>query len=234
MIDKIYHQLIVSCQARPGEPLRDSGIIAKMAEAAVIGGAAAIRAAGVEDILAIKRAVSVPVIGLIKREYPDSDIYITPTKREVEELLSTGCEMIAIDATSRRRPGGEEVKELLALAHHHRRLVLADVATFEEAKAAQDLGFDAVATTMAGYTAYTRPLPGPDFRLLRRMVRRLFIPVIAEGRIYDTRDLRKVLKIGPHAVAIGTAITRPHVITERFLRCFKEGKYGKSRQKFEK
>ena len=130
MIDKIYHQLIVSCQARPGEPLRDSGIIAKMAEAAVMGGAAAIRAAGVEDILAIKRAVSVPVIGLIKREYPDSDIYITPTKREVEELLSTDCEMIAIDATSRRRPGGEEVKELLALAHHHRRLVLADVATF--------------------------------------------------------------------------------------------------------
>ncbi|HHZ18170.1 MAG TPA: N-acetylmannosamine-6-phosphate 2-epimerase [Acholeplasmataceae bacterium] len=228
MLDKIYHQLIVSCQARPGEPLRDAAIMAKMAQAAVLGGAAAIRAAGVEDILAIKAAVSVPVIGLIKRNYPDSEVYITPTEREVEELVATGCEMIAIDATARVRSNGTKLENLIALIHHHRRLALADVATFTEAKAAQDLGFDAVATTMAGYTSYTRLLPGPDFRLLRKMVRRLFVPVIAEGRIYDARDLRKVLRIGPHAVVIGTAITRPHAITERFVRLMQADKYQKT------
>ncbi|MDD4387684.1 MAG: N-acetylmannosamine-6-phosphate 2-epimerase [Bacilli bacterium] len=222
MINEIYHKLIVSCQARPGEPLCNPEIMAKMAQSAMLGGAAAIRAAGVADIAAIKAAVRVPVIGLIKREYPDSDIYITPTEREIVELIETGCEMIALDATARSRPGGARLEDLLALIHHHRRLALADVSTFEEAKWAQDHGFDAVATTMAGYTPRSRPTPGPDLKLLKMMVRRLFVPVIAEGRIYDVAALKKVLKIGPHAVVIGTAITRPQAITERFVKCFNQ------------
>lgn len=224
MIDAIYNKLIVSCQAREGEPLRDSLIMAKMAQAAVLGGAAAIRAAGNADIKAIKAVVTVPVIGLVKKKYPGSSVYITPTEQEIISLLASGCEIIALDATSRLRPHQTRLADLLALIHHHRRLAMADISTFEEAKAAQDLGFDLVATTLAGYTDYSKQTTGPDLKLIKQAVRRLFVPVIAEGRIYDVAALKKVLKIGPHAVVIGTAITRPQAITERFVKCFRSRK----------
>ncbi len=113
MLKKIYRKLIVSCQALEDEPLHSSFIMGRMAKAAKEGGAVAIRAQGVEDINEIKKVTSLPIIGIVKRNYEDSDIYITSTKREVDELLSTNCEMIALDATKRVRPHNEKLEELI-------------------------------------------------------------------------------------------------------------------------
>ena len=153
-------RLIVSCQALPEEPLHSPFIMGRMARAAKEGGASAIRAQGVEDIREIRQVTGLPVIGLIKRNYEDSDIYITATLREVEELLTTGCEMIAIDMTARRRPGDEAVQKLVKRVHEASLLVLADISTYEEGMEAARLGADAISTTMSGSTPwFSSPKP---------------------------------------------------------------------------
>lgn len=221
MFDKIKNQLIVSCQALPDEPLFGADFMAKMAIAAKQGGAAAIRSNSVTDIEAIKKATDLPIIGLIKEVYTNSDIYITPTKREVEALIKASCEMIAIDATMRKRNNDQNLKDLVDLIHKHGKLAMADISTVEEAKNAQNLGFDCVSTTLSGYTTYSRKCKGPDVKLIRECVANLTIPVIAEGRINDKCDLKKVLKEHPFAVVIGSAITRPQFITRNFVNIMK-------------
>lgn len=217
----LHHKLIVSCQAQPGEPLESPIIMAKMAKAALEGGAAAIRACGTLDIKAIKDMNQCFVIGLIKRNYPDSEVFITPTIREVQELLTVDQEIIALDATLRIRPHGESIAELLSVIHQHKRFAMADISTLEEGYNAQKLGFDMVSTTLSGYTAYSPHIEGPDLQLIEDCVKNLSIPVIAEGRIRDTYDLKEVLKLNPYAVVIGSAITRPQEITRRFVQCFR-------------
>ena len=106
ILNKINGGLIVSCHALESEPLYDSYIMSKMAWAAKLGGAVGIRANTVVDIKAIKEKVDLPIIGIIKQEYDDSDVYITPTMAEVDALVEVGCEIIAIDATNRLRPNG--------------------------------------------------------------------------------------------------------------------------------
>jgi len=217
MLEKLKNKLIVSCQAREGEPLKDPIIMAKMAASALIGGAGAIRAGGVADINAIKKMNDTIVIGLIKTNYPGSDVYITPTQKEVWELLGTSCEIIALDATKRPRPNQEKLGDLINLIHQKNRLVMADISTWEEAIEAENLGADLVSTTLSGYTAYSKKMEGPDLSLLCKCVRSLKIPVVAEGRIRDLSDFKKVLKRKPFAVVIGSAITRPQDITKRFV-----------------
>jgi N-acylglucosamine-6-phosphate 2-epimerase len=217
MFDTIKGQLIVSCQALEEEPLYGAETMAKMAKACVQGGAKAIRANGMEDIRAIKKAVDVPVIGIIKRDYPDSEIHITPSEKEIQELLSTDCEIIAMDATFRHRPNGEELADLLQLVHQHKRYAMADISTLEEAISAQALGFDLVATTLSGYTSYSPRLDGPDFKLIKLCVKALHIPLIAEGKITDRLTLKKVLACRPYSVVIGGAITRPQLIAKQFV-----------------
>lgn len=221
MLEKLKNKLIVSCQARDGEPLKDPIIMAKMAASALIGGAGAIRAGGVADINAIKKMNDTIVIGLIKTNYPGSEVYITPTKKEVLELLGTSCEIIALDATKRPRPNQERLADLISLIHQKNRLAMADISTFEEAAEAEKLGADLVSTTLSGYTADSKKMEGPDLKLLGRCVHSLKIPVIAEGRIRDVADFKKVLKRKPFAVVIGSAITRPQDITKRFVECLK-------------
>ncbi|MGD9604758.1 MAG: N-acetylmannosamine-6-phosphate 2-epimerase [Bacilli bacterium] len=221
MIEQLKNKLIVSCQAKDNEPLKDPQIMAKMAAAALLGGAGGIRAAGVNDIKAIKAMNETIVIGLIKKDYSDSEVYITPTKQEVFQLLESGCEIIALDGTNRNRPNKETLFSLISLIHANNRLAMADISTFEEALLAQQAGADMVSTTLSGYTSYTKKRQGPDIKLVGQCVSKLQIPVLAEGRIRNPQDLKKVLRKKPFAVVIGTAITRPTEITKTFVGCFK-------------
>jgi N-acylglucosamine-6-phosphate 2-epimerase len=221
LLEQLRGRLIVSCQALPDEPLHSSFIMGRMALAAKIGGAVAIRAQGVEDIREIRRITSLPVIGLIKRNYADSPIYITATRREVDELLTTDCAMIALDMTNRVRPQGEHVKDLIARIHQQGRLVLADISTYEEGLQAEQGGADAISTTLSGYTTYSRQLSGPDVKLVQELASQATIPVFAEGRISTPAHMESVMAAGAYAPIIGSAITRPQLITETFSSALK-------------
>lgn len=162
------------------------------------------------------------LIGIIKREYPESEVYITPTKAEVNELLSTGVDMIAFDATNRKRPNGERVDQLVRHIQANRGLVMADISTFDEGVEAAKLGVDCISTTLSGYTPYSRQQPGPDFNLLEQLVRELNMPIIAEGRIQTPEEAKKAIELGAHAVVVGSAITRPQLITHTFAEKLKQ------------
>ncbi|EQK44672.1 nitronate monooxygenase family protein [[Clostridium] bifermentans ATCC 638] len=216
MLDIIKNKLIVSCQALEDEPLHSPFVMGKMASAAKEGGAVAIRAQGVEDIKEIKKATSLPVVGIIKRNYKDSEIYITPTKKEIDELLTSGCEMIAIDATNRKRPNNENLKDLIDYIKSKNILIMADISNYEEGVNAQELGVDCISTTLSGYTSYTKSIDGPDFELMRTLVENLHIPIVAEGRINTPQDLQEAYKTGVYSAVVGSAITRPQIITAKF------------------
>lgn len=215
-LQEVKGKLIVSCQALPDEPLHSPFIMGRMARAAKEGGAVAIRAQSSADIQEIKKVTGLPVIGLIKRNYADSPIYITPTMTEVEDLLTTDCEMIALDMTMRSRPAGELSEKLVERIHEAGRLVLADISTYEEGVAAAELGADAVSTTLSGYTPYSPQLTGPDVELVTKLSAELPVPVFAEGRINEPQDIARVMAAGAYAPIVGSAITRPQLITAKF------------------
>lgn len=219
ILEKIKGGLIVSCQALETEPLYDSYIMSKMAWAAFLGGAVGIRANTVVDIKAIKERVDLPLIGIIKQVYADSDVYITPTMKEVDALVEVGCEIIAVDATSRPRPNGVTFEEFFTEVRkkYPNQLFMADTSCFEEGALAERLGCDLIGTTMAGYTPYTKGTSLPDFDLMERYVKELNTPVIAEGGIWYPEQLKKAIDTGAHAAVVGTAITRPMDITKRFV-----------------
>lgn len=221
MLDQIKGKLVVSCQALEDEPLHGSEIMKKMADAAKRGGAAGIRANGVEDIRAIKNFVELPIIGIIKRKYADSEVYITPTLKEVEEIARVGADIIALDATNRVRPGGLELESLLKEIKNRfpDQKLMADCASLEDCITAAALGFDCIGTTLLGYTEETagRKLYAEDFAFLKEVVSSVDVPVIAEGNILTPEMAAKALEYGAHAVVVGGAITRPQQITERFV-----------------
>ncbi|MDY1037260.1 N-acetylmannosamine-6-phosphate 2-epimerase [Lelliottia sp. CFBP8978] len=214
-------KLIVSCQALENEPLHSPLIMSRMALAAAQGGAAGIRANSVVDIIAIKESVSLPVIGIIKRDYPDSEVFITATMKEIDELMTVKPEIIALDATARPRPGGETLETLVAQirARYPSVLLMADIATLAEAKTAQALGFDCIGTTLYGYTADTagHSLPENDCEFLRAVVAAVTVPVVAEGNVETPELAARCLALGAHTVVVGGAITRPQQITARFV-----------------
>lgn len=219
MLEQLKGKLIVSCQALHDEPLHSSFIMARMAVAAKEGGASGIRANSIEDINEIAKVVDLPIIGIIKRDYDDSEIYITASKREVEELLTTRCEIIALDATSRKRPNGEKLEDLVNMIHEANRLAMADCSTYEECIEAEKIGFDIVSTTMFGYTSYSEKLDGPDFEVLKKLSNDLNTFLIAEGKINTPEDLEKVFKYSNvDSAVVGSAITRPQDITKRFVK----------------
>lgn len=216
ILDKIKGKLIVSCQALENEPLYGSHIMRKMAKAAKEGGAVAIRANGYNDIVAIKEETGLPVIGLIKKDYNNCDVYITPTVNEIDELILANCEIIAMDATNRCHPDNMSLEEKLNRIHKAGLLAMADISTYEEALYAQSIGFDLVSTTLSGYTPYSPQLEGPDIELVKRLVSNLDIPVIAEGRITTIDELKEIKNLNPFSIVIGSAITRPQLITKKF------------------
>ena len=218
------HGLIVSCQAVKGEPLYGLHMMGHFARAAVLGGASGIRANYGDDINEITAQVDVPVIGIIKAVYPDSEIYITPTLKEVKALLTTKCSVIALDATNRTRPNGEKLEDLIKYIRENAPQVeiMADCSNYEEAKRADELGFDYIGTTLRGYTEYTKGIAIPDCELLRKMTSTLRAHIIAEGGIWEVGQLKAVLDTGVYTVVIGSAITRPMDITKHFMKAFGE------------
>lgn len=216
--NQIHKKLIVSCQALEDEPLHSSEIMAKMAQAAKEGGAVAIRSNSPQDIVAIKEQTGLPVIGLLKRDYPDSGVFITATLKEVKELLEVKPDVIALDATTRDRPNGEKLKDLIDHIHENSdTLVMADISTDEDAEYAIESGADMLSTTLSGYTDNSPKLDGPDFDLLERLAKSASVPVIAEGRIHTPEDAKKMLDLGAYSIVVGSAITRPQVITRSFV-----------------
>lgn len=208
--------LIVSCQALEDEPLHSSYIMSKMALAAFQGGASGIRANSVVDIQSIKKEVDLPIIGIIKQDYDDSEVRITPTIKEVQDLYEEGVDVIAFDATDRVRPHKEtfdtfisEVKERFP-----RQKFMADVSTVQEAIHAEKNGVDLVATTLVGYTADTAG--DTPLQTLEAILQSTDIPVIAEGNIDTPEKAKQALTLGASAVVVGSAITRPKSITEKF------------------
>ena len=208
--------LIVSCQALSHEPMHGATIMARMALAAVEGGAVAIRANSPADVAAIRAAVTLPLIGLYKDDLPDYPVYITPTLTHALAIAAAGADVIALDATARERP--EPLADLIAAIHQETGLpVMADISTEAEADAAVAAGADMVSTTMSGYTDYSPQQAGPDLELVRVLAGRLTVPVLAEGRYHTPEQAAQALAAGATAVVVGGAITRPQEITRRFV-----------------
>ena len=220
--------LIVSCQARKGNPLHGPHAMALMAQAAELGGARALRVEGTADIEAVMHASQLPVMGIAKVEYDDSPVMITPTMREAKTILATGCPFVALDATSRPRPNGESLADVVAAIHAGGRLAFGDLATRDDLAGAVAAKVDAVGTTLSGYTAESaRDDDAPDFDLLRWLVRHSPVPVFAEGRIWTPEQAAEALAIGASFVVVGTAITNPMAITSRFVTIMDAARAGK-------
>lgn len=219
-LDAIKGRLIVSCQALPDEPLHSPVIMGRMALAAQEGGAGGIRANTKGDIVEIKRVVDLPIIGIVKQVYEDSAVYITPTMDEVDELVSVGVEIIAMDATKALRPNGKTLDTFFAevKCKYPNQKFMADCSTLEEAIDAEKLGFDFIGTTLVGYTQHTEgtKIEADDFALIKEMLKKIKKPIIAEGNINSPEKARRVLELGCYSVVVGSAITRPQWITKKF------------------
>lgn len=218
LLRRIQGGIIVSCQAPEGSPLRGSQFMAAMALAAAHGGAVGIRADGPDDIRAIRRAISLPIIGIYKRRDLSPEVYITPDIASALAVIQAGADIVAVDGTSRSRPGGITLAKLVAaIKSTHSVLVMADIASVDEALAAVVAGVDIVATTLSGYTPSTaHKRTGPDLELIRELVDTVRVPVIAEGRFWTPEEACQAIRLGAHAVVVGTAITNPEAITARF------------------
>jgi N-acylglucosamine-6-phosphate 2-epimerase len=224
MFKKLKKGLIVSCQAEGDDPFNSPEYISAFAKAAEMGGAVGIRGEGIEKIKAIKERVNLPVIGIIKGKFADGWTLITPDFNDVEDLIEVGCDIIAIDVTERLRPNGlngfdflKEVKRRYSIP------IMADISTLEEGMISAELNADLIATTLSGYTPYTsfKDTMNPDFDLISEITSSVDIPVIAEGRIWSPSDAIKAVEYGAYAVVVGTAITRPRIITRMFSEALK-------------
>ena len=214
--------LIVSCQAAPSPSLENPDILAAIAEAVVAGGAVGIRADGPENVRAIRERTKVPIIGIWKRIFPDSEVFITPRLQDILAVADTDAEVVALDATSRPRPDGETLEMVVQEAKAHcTSLLMADVSNFEEGVRAAELGFDLVSTTLSGYVGDSTETPkGPDLDLVERLSQHLedSAPVVAEGRISTPDQATEAINRGAFCVVVGTAITRPQTLTQDFCK----------------
>jgi N-acylglucosamine-6-phosphate 2-epimerase len=215
LFDALRGGLIVSVQAWRGSALDDPYVIASMARAAQEGGAVAVRVAGGEHLHAVRARVSLPVVGLIKREYAGFEPYITPTLDEVREVVAAGAEIVAVDATDRPRPGGVRLGDLIGEIHERGRLALADCATISDGRSALNAGADLVASTLCGYTAETKDRTLPDLALVHHLAE-LGRFAVCEGGVRSPADVRAALAAGADAVCVGSAITNVDWLVREF------------------
>lgn len=220
VLERLKGGVIVSCQAEGEDPFNAKPeYMALFAKAAVMGGAVGIRTEGIEKLKAVKNAVDVPVIGLIKSFYEDGTVKITGSFKEVEMLIEAGSDIIAIDGTFREREGLSGPDFIKKVKEKYGCMVLADIAQLDEVLACEKNGTDCVSTTLNGYTPNTidKGIEGPNFSLLEDILSNVNIPVFAEGRYNTPLDARKAMERGAYGVISGTAITRPRVITQWFV-----------------
>ncbi|MCI8862361.1 MAG: N-acetylmannosamine-6-phosphate 2-epimerase [Lachnospiraceae bacterium] len=230
IVEKLLNGVVISCQAYEDTPLYGSQYMAAMAKCAQMGGADGLRACWPQDIRAVKEACDIPVIG-INKKFGDGDpldeIFITPSFESAKEVIEAGCDILALDCTIRDSRPFEELEELL---HQIREAypevpVMADLATLEEAIKVEKTGcIDIISTTLAGYTRNTcaGKTEGPDTELIKEIKKACTLPVNAEGRIWELKDLKLALEAGADMISIGSAVSRPHLITERFVDCNKK------------
>lgn len=223
VIEKIKNNLIVSCQAVDDEPLNNVKAITLMAKACVEGGATVLRLSKVKHIKNIKKMIKgIFVIGLIKKKYEDSEVYITATTKEVKQLIKLKVDVIALDATSRKRPNDQTLSELVTYCRKNapKTLLMADCATMEDIKNAELLKFDLISTTLRGYTKESagRSNIENNYEFIKNALKQINIPLVAEGGIWEPNQVNELLKLGCYSVVVGTAITRPKEITKRFMK----------------
>jgi N-acylglucosamine-6-phosphate 2-epimerase len=220
-LESLRGSLIVSCQAYPGEPMRDPRTTAQVAASAVLGGAAAVRVQGLVDVQQTRSAVEVPVIGLWKDGH--DGVFITPTLRHALAVANAGAHVVAVDGTRHARPDRLTLAQTVAGVHtESHALVMADCGSLEDARAAVDAGADLIGTTLAGYSGERPKTQGPDLELLEHIAAAGFgVPLIAEGRLHTPAQARQALDAGAFAVVVGTAITHPSTITGWFADALK-------------
>lgn len=219
-IAKLKHGLIVSCQAEEGDPFNQPDLLAKFAEAAQLGGAVGIRAQGVENLKAIRSVVDIPLIGIIEGHFENGWICVTPDFKDVDAIIQSGADIVALDCTPRRRPNGMDGVEFFDDVREKYDIpLMADVSTFDEGVRAAEMGADLIATTLAGYTEYTEKFLAdhPDFDLIERIARAVKVPVISEGRVWNPDHAKESLHRGAYSVVVGSAIARPQVMTRKFV-----------------
>lgn len=223
VLNKLKNKVIVSVQAMPDEPLYKEECIVAMMQSVINGGAAGLRVAGVRDVKNAKK-LNVPVIGITKPDKLPENwqevVYITPTLEDAKKLIDAGADIIAFDGTS--RPRESSIEAMTEKIHISGKLAMADIATFEEGINCAISGADILSTTLSGYTKETLSKPlnkteGPDFELLERLVKETKLPVILEGKVWEPSQVKKAFELGAHSVVIGSAITRPQLITKRFI-----------------
>ncbi|WKF84163.1 N-acetylmannosamine-6-phosphate 2-epimerase [Lacticaseibacillus pantheris] len=219
VMEQLHNGLIVSCQARKGWAMYGKDIMAAFADAAARGGAVGIRATEPENIAAIQKKVQLPIIGIYKQWYDGFDVYITPTFASAEAIIQAGAQIVALDGTNRLRPNNEYLPDIIQKIHdqYPEIMVMADCDNLTSAKFAVESGADIVSSTLAGYTEATKK----EFRFNPTLIAELAtlgVPVIAEGHIHTQAELRAAYDAGATSVVIGTAITRPEIITEGFVK----------------
>lgn len=214
----IQGRIVVSCQAGPESPLNAPHFLAALARSAEMGGAAGFRVDRPENVAAVRAVSDLPILGINKQQAPGFDLFITPTFESARTVVAAGATLVGLDGTARPRPGGEALGEIIRRLHAECHVpVMADIATVEEGLHAADLGADLIATTLAGYTPYSRGGATPAFEVLDALVARTSVPVVVEGRIWTVDDVRTCFELGAFAVVIGSAITVPQFITQRFV-----------------
>ncbi len=222
IINRLKGKVVVSVQAMPSEPLYLEKCMVAMMKSVIKGGAGGLRVAGARDVKNAKHLFDVPIIGLTKPDIIPSNwqeiVYITPTLKEVIELVEAGADIIAFDDTMRERPNGAKLEELIKYVKINNRVSMADISTLEEGINAEKLGANILSTTLSGYTQFSQNRGnGPDFELLKQLVDNTNLPVVLEGRIWEPEEVDKAFELGAHCVVIGSAITRPQLITKRFV-----------------
>lgn len=221
LLEGMKNGLIVSCQVQKDDPIYTDDIVVKMAQAAVWAGAVGIRANSPEQIRAIRQAVDLPIIGLYKIWYEDTDVFITPTLEACRQVWEAGADIIALDCTKQINHDGRPAWELIDELKRNipEAIVFADISDYEEAKHAIEHGADIVAPTLYGYTGATKQIDHPDWRMFARMCRDFKDDayVMMEGHIYTPEDAMQCIYLGAHAVVVGSAITRPHLTAKRFV-----------------
>jgi N-acylglucosamine-6-phosphate 2-epimerase len=211
------NKLIVSCQALPRDPLDHTDTLRRIALSVLRGGAGGLRANGPDHIAAFRRETSLPIIGISKR-FQNNEPHITPNFADAQAISQAGADIIGMDCSSLRHASSEPWPQLLSrIRHELRRPVLADIATFDEARAAEHAGAAAVATTMYGYTPETAGQRSINWILIEQLAKSLHVPVIIEGHVRQPEDVRRAFDLGAFAVVVGAAITQPAAITARFV-----------------